>query len=89
MIKEIIQITEGRMTKKFRRYRTESGVQESFSFSLHTKKRTLDLEGACLLDKQNFLKYLHILMNKNSMTNFTSAAGNASMHGASQKEEDS
>jgi hypothetical protein len=54
-LKEILQITEGRETKKFKRFKAESAKQESLSFSLHTKKRTLDLEASSAEDKKNFL----------------------------------
>jgi len=55
LLKEIMQITEGRDTKKFKRFKPESAKQEGLSFSLHTKKRTLDLEASSPVDKKNFL----------------------------------
>jgi len=62
VVKEILKVEEGRDTKKFKRFKTESGAQESLSFSIHTKKRTLDLEAANLQDKVAFISSLQILL---------------------------
>lgn len=66
VIKEISQIVEGRGSKKFKRFKTDSEQQERLSFTLITKKRTLDLEAACMEDKLNFLRNLKILMEPES-----------------------
>lgn len=44
MIKDIQKITNGRETKKFKRFHASSDLQIQLSFSIHTNKRTLDLE---------------------------------------------
>ena len=67
ILKEINQITEGRDTKKFKRFKSESAQQVALSFSLHTKKRTLDLEASCLEEKNNFLQHLRTLLDKGQL----------------------
>ena len=61
-IKDIIEITDGRDTKKFKRFKATSEMQMQLSFSIHTKKRTLDLESANAQEKNDFLLYLHVIM---------------------------
>ena len=64
VIKEITSILEGRQTKKFKRFKAESDNQDKLSFSLITKKRTLDLEASNLRDKELFIANLQLLMKQ-------------------------
>lgn len=57
-------VLSGRGTKKFKRFKTDSQQQEQLSFSLQTKKRTLDLEAANLNDKLTFLANLRTIMEQ-------------------------
>ena len=66
MVKEILKLEEGRDTKKFKRFKTESEAQEVLSFSIHTKKRTLDLEAANLSDKVSFVNSLQVILRQNN-----------------------
>ena len=63
ILREITAIIDGRETKKFKRYKAGSTRhQEELSFSIVTKKRTLDLEAAHLEDKVQFMSNLQIIM---------------------------
>ncbi|CDW77822.1 UNKNOWN [Stylonychia lemnae] len=62
LIKDIQKITHGRDTKKFKRFKNTTEQQLLVSFSIHTKKRTLDLEAANLKDKEEFLSNLNVTM---------------------------
>jgi hypothetical protein len=44
LIKDIQRITNGRETKKFKRFPAQTELQVQLSFSICTNKRTLDLE---------------------------------------------
>ena len=64
VIKEITGISDGRDSKKFKRFKTESANQEAMSFSVHTKKRTLDLEASNIADKLQFIDDLKLIMKQ-------------------------
>ena len=66
LVKDILRFTNGRDTKKFKRFSkgvTEEQIQKSFS--IHTAKRTLDFEATSVEAKNQFLINLKIMMMMN------------------------
>eukprot|EP00347_Sterkiella_histriomuscorum_P011376 403372690 len=62
LIKDITKITLGRETKKFKRFKGSTDLQIQLSLSIHTSKRSLDLEAANLEEMHQFLTNLQTVM---------------------------
>ena len=86
LIKDIVNIVEGREGKNFKKYPTAIPEKLAASFSIISNKRELDLEGRNKEDAQNFLKYLKILMeNKKIMTPVSGSVSNYSQNNSKEK----
>lgn len=57
-LKEIKEITDGRKTANFRRFKTKDEEKNNLSFSLVLESRTIDLQAVTIQDKEKFLNSL-------------------------------
>lgn len=57
-LKEIKEITDGRKTDNFRRFKTNDEEKNNLSFSLILESRTIDLQAFTIQDKEKFLNSL-------------------------------